>query len=332
MRGFPAQADRDGFIKASNGIDDMGIKFDTFAFRVSQFPIRGEVGQILLLERFFGFDGICLRGKTGMAGNKAKHTNGYVFGFGGREYFLNHFGISGLPVRMQDARVDTESDAITMVLAAFGGVDSFVEVSGIQFVLPDCFVAVDAPGNYCLVIGFDGKQIADICTFGEQHKICDRQAGEEIHKHRREVCNVVEGERIEHFTHIEADFMQTAIGELSDLLKHCVVVDVDFYEWVVFAIYEGEIAVCAAIWAAIGDGNEFVIGTAADTRAEFTVETIDERGCPANHQSSLAFNDCLAGSGGQRKVSLMVYDFDLCGAKELNDSLCLGVIGDFFPK
>jgi hypothetical protein len=40
----------------------------------------------------------------------------------------------------------------------------------------------------------------------------------------------------------------------------------------------------------------------------------------------------LAGSSGVGEISLLAYDFDLCGAKELNDSLCLGGIGDFFPK
>jgi hypothetical protein len=35
MRGFPAQADRDGFVETANGIDDIGIKFDAFIFGVS---------------------------------------------------------------------------------------------------------------------------------------------------------------------------------------------------------------------------------------------------------------------------------------------------------
>ena len=116
------------------------------------------------------------------------------------------------------------------------------------------------------------------------------------------------------------------------MTEHCVVIDVDFYEGVILAIDEREIAVCAAIRTAVGDGNEFVIRTAADMRAEVAIETIDERGCLANHQGSLAFNDCLAGSSGVGEVSLTVYDFGLCGGKKLNDSLCLGVVSDFFPK
>ena len=268
----------------------MGIKFDTFIFGVTQFAIRSEISQILLLERFFGFDGICLGGETGMAGDKAERSEGDIFWFGGCEHFLNHISVSGLPVRMQDAGVDTEADSIAMLLAEPGGVDSFVEVGSTQFVLPDCFAAVDAPGNDCLVIGFNGKQIADIGAFGEQHKKGVGQAGEEIHKHRREVCNVVEGERIEHFAHIEADFVQRAIGEFIDLPEHCVVINVYFYEGMVFAIDEGEIAVCAAIWAAVGGGDEFVIRTAAGIRAEVAIKIIDERGCLANHQGSFAFN------------------------------------------
>jgi hypothetical protein len=332
MRRFPAQTDRYGFIEAANGIDDMGIKFDSFIFGVSQFSIRGEVGQVLLLEQFFGLGGICLNGEARMTWDETQHADGDIFGFGRREHFLNHISVGGLPIRMQDAVVDSETDAIAMLLAEPGSVDSLVEVSGIQFVLPDCFAAVDAPGNDCLVIGFDRKQIADICAFGEQHKKGIGQAREEIHKYRREVCNVVEGERIEHFAHIEADFVQPTVGEFGDLSEHCVVIDVDFYEGMIFAIDEREIAVCTAIRTAVGDGNEFVIRAAADMRAEVAVETIDERGGLANHQGSFAFNDCLAGSNGVKEVSLTAYDFDLCGGKELNDSLCLGGIGDFSPK
>lgn len=330
--GFPAQTDRYGFVEAANGSDDMRIKFDTFIFGVTQFPIRSEVGQFLLLERFFGLGGVCLNGEARMAGDKAEHSDSDVFGFSGSEHFLNHIGIGGLPIRMQDAGVDTETDAIAMLLAEPGSVYSLVEVSGIQFVLVDCFVAVDAPGNDRLVIGFDGKQIADISAFGEQHEKSIGQAGEEIHKHRREVCNVVENEGIKHFAHIEAYFVQRAIGELGNLPEHCVVIDVDFYEEMVFAIDEGEIAVCTAIGTAVGGGNEFVIRTAADMRAEFAVEIINERRCLANHQGSFAFNDCLAGSNGDRDMSLTAYDFDLCGGKKVDNSLCLGGIGDFFPK
>jgi hypothetical protein len=216
----------------------MGIKFDTFIFGVTQFAVGSEVCQVLLLERFFCFDGICLGGKTGMAGDKTERSEGDVFGFGGCEHFLDHIGVGGLPIRMQDTGVDTEADTVAMLLAEPGGVDSLIEVGGIKFVLPDCFTTVDAPGNDCLVIGFARKQIADICTFGKQHKKSIRQSGEEIHKHWREVCNVVEGERIEHFAHIEADFVQRAIGEFVDLPEHCVVINVYFYECMVFAIYK----------------------------------------------------------------------------------------------
>jgi len=64
MRGFTAQADRDGFIEAANGIDDMGIKFDTFVFGITQFSIRSEFGQVLFLERFFYIDGSIFSDKT----------------------------------------------------------------------------------------------------------------------------------------------------------------------------------------------------------------------------------------------------------------------------
>ena len=61
----------------------MGIKFDTFIFGVTQFAIRSEVSQVLLLERFFCFDGICLSGKTRMARDETERSEGDIFGFGG---------------------------------------------------------------------------------------------------------------------------------------------------------------------------------------------------------------------------------------------------------
>jgi len=236
-----------------------------------------------------------------------------------------------LPIRMKDAGVDTETDAISLLLAEAGGVDSLVEVSGIQFVLPDCFAAVDAPGNYCLVIRFEGKEVVDIRAFCEQHQKRRVESREERDKCGCQVCDMVEGERIEHFAHIEADFAQAAIGEFGDLPEHRVVVDIDFYEGVIFAIDERKIAICAAIRAAVGNGNELVIGATANMGAKFAVESVDERRGLANHEGSLTFNNCLAGSD-IREISLMAYDFDLCGGKELNDSLCLGVNSDFPPK
>jgi hypothetical protein len=333
MRGFPAQADRNGFIKAANGIDDMGIKFDTFIFGVAQFPIGSEVGEVLLLECFFGFDGIRLGSEAGMAGDEAEHSDSDILRLGRCEHFLNHFGIRVLPAGMQDAGVDSEADTKPVILAASGGVDAFVEVGGIKFILIDCLTAIDAPGDDGLVIGFDGKQIADICAFGKQHKEGVGESRKEINEYRREVCNVVEGEGVEHFAHIEADFVQRASGEFGDLLKHCVVVDVDFDEGVVFAINERKIAIRATIRTAIGDGNEFVIWSAAKAGTELPVEFVNERGGMTNHQGSFAFDKGLANrmSGG-RGISLMADSFDLCGGEKLDDSLRLACLGDFFPK
>ena len=276
MRGFPAQADRYGFVEDANGIDDMGIKFDTFIFGVSQFSIRGEVGQVLLLERSFGLGRVCLNGKARVTGDEAKHSDGDILRFSRCEYFLNHIGVGGLPIRMQDAGVDSETHTVAVTLAAFGSVDSFVEVGGIQFVLSDCLGAIDTPGYDCLAIGLDGEQIVDICAFSEQHKEGIGQAGEEGQKYRREVCNVVEGDGIEHLTHIETGFVQAAFGEFGDLPEHCVVVDVDFYKGVMFAIDEREVTVCAAVRTAVGYGNEFVIRSAANTAAEFPIKFVDE--------------------------------------------------------
>ena len=134
----------------------MGIKFDTFIFGVTQFAIGSEHSQKLLLERFFCFYWICLGGETRMAGDKTERSEGDIFWFGGCKRFLNHIGVSGLPVRMQDAGVDSEADTVAVLLTEPSGVDSLIEVGGIKFVLPDCFTTVDTPGNDCLVIRFYG--------------------------------------------------------------------------------------------------------------------------------------------------------------------------------
>jgi len=335
MRRFTAQADRDGFIKAANGIDDMRIKFDTFIFGVAQFPVGSEVGEVLLLDCFFGFNGIRLGSEAGMAGDEAEHTDCDILRLGGFEHFLEHFSISVLPAGMKDAGVDTEANTVTVILTEPGGGDSLIEVGSVEFILPDCLGAIDAPGNDSLVIRFDGKQIVDICAFGKQHKKRVGEPEEEIHEYRREVYNVVESEGVEHFAHIEADFMsrQVRISEFGNLLKHCIVVDIDFDEGVMFAIDERQIAIRAAIRTAIGSGNEFVIWPAAKTGAEFAVEFVNKRGGLSNHQGSFAFDKRLAkGTSGGRGVSLMTDSLDLRGGKKLDDSLCLAGFGDFFPK
>jgi len=99
---------------------------------------------------------------------------------------------------------------------------------------------------------------------------------------------VVEREAVEHLAHIEADFAADPDESLSDLLEHCVVVDVDFYEWSIVAIDKCQIAICAEVRAAIRERNELVIGIAADVRAELAVETPHKRRRPADHQSPLA--------------------------------------------
>lgn len=333
MRGFAAQADRNGFIESANGVCQEGVEFDSLRFGITEFSVGAQVGEVLLLKRIFGFNWICSGGKTGMAGDKAKHSDGDILRLGGCEHFLNHIGVVVLPVRMKDAGVDSETDAVAVALTTFGGVDSLFEVRCIQFIMPDCFAAVDAPGDDCLVVGFDGKEVIDVSAFGKQHKEGVWQARKELYEHRCKIGNVVEGERIEHFAHIEADFVQRAVGEFSDLPEHCVVIDIDFDEGVVFAIYESEIAVGAAIGTAVGDWNEFVIGATADMRAEFPVEFVYERRCLTNHQGLFAFENALAEGGiGGRSEPLVVDDFDRRGWKQIHYAAGFRKLDGFSPE
>lgn len=268
-----------------------------------------------------------------MAGDKAEHSDGDILRLGGEKHFLNHIGVGVSPVRMQNAGVDSETDTVAVVLTMLCGGNSLVENRGIQLVIPDCFGAVDAPGDDRLVVRFNGEQITDICAFCKQHKKGVGQAGEEIHEHRREVRNVVESERIEHFAHIERNASCIVADEFCYLTQHCVVIDVDFDEGVVFAIYEREIAVCAAIGTAVGDGNEFVVGAAEDMRAEFPIESVDERGCLANHQGLLAFENALAGREvGQRSEPLVVDDFDRRGWEQVHYAAGFRKLGYFSPE
>jgi hypothetical protein len=169
VKDFPAQANGYGFVEAANGIDEEGVEFDSLRFGITEFSVGAQVGEVLLLKRIFGFNWICSGGKTGMAGDKAEHSDGDVFRLSGGEHFLNHIGVVVLPVRMKDAGVDSETDAVAVALTTFGGVDSLFEVRCIQFIMPDCFAAVDAPGDDCLVVGFDGKEVIDVSAFGKQH-------------------------------------------------------------------------------------------------------------------------------------------------------------------
>jgi len=242
---------------------------------------------------------------------------------------MNHFSVGGWPIWMKDAGVDSETDTVAVILTASCGFESFIKVGCIELVLADCFGAIDAPGNDCLVIGFDGKEVIDIAAFGKQHKEGIGQAGKVFHEHRREVCYVVEGEGIKHFAHIETDFVQRTIGELGDLPQHRVVINVDFDEGVVFAINHREVAIGAAIRAAVGDGNEFVIRPTANPGAEFPVEFVDERRCLANHKSFFAFNDWPA---GRRCKLLTVDDLNLGRVEQAGYASGLGVLGDFSPK
>jgi hypothetical protein len=333
MRCFTAQADRNGFIEAANDVYQEGVELNSLRFGITEFAVGAQICQVLFLERFFYFEGICLSGKTGMAGDKTKHSDSDVLGFGGSEDFLNHFGIGGFPIRMKDAGVDSETDTVAVILTASGSVDSLIKVGCVEFVLADCLGAIDAPGNNCLVIGFDGKEVIDVAAFSKQHKECVRHVREEIDEHRGEVGNLVKGKRIEHFAHIETDFVQRTIGEFGDLPQHCVVINVDFDEGVVFAIDQSEVAIGAAIRAAIRDGNEFVIGTTANLGAEFSVEFVDERRCLTNHQNFFAFNDCPAGRTHlRRSESLVVNDLNLGRGEQAGYTPGLGVLGDFSPK
>lgn len=167
-RSFPAQTNGYGFVEAVNGIDDMGIKFDSFIFGVSQFPIRGERCQSLIAKVFGAFL-ISLLSESQMAGDKTQHPECYVFRFGGREHFLNHFGIRVSPIQMQNAGVDSEADAVAMFLTAFSCIETFIERGSAWFKRFNRSIAVQAPGDNRLAVRFEGKQVIDAGAFCEQH-------------------------------------------------------------------------------------------------------------------------------------------------------------------
>jgi hypothetical protein len=333
MRGFTAQADRDSFIKSANGVNQIGIEFDSLLFWITEFAIGAKASQVLILKRFCGENGICLRNKTGMAWDKSKHSKCDIFRFCRNDHFLNHFGIGSFPVRMKNSGVDSETDSVAVILTTPCGFDSLVKAGCIEFVLFDCLGAIDTPGNDCLVIGFDRKEVIYICAFSKQHQEGVWHSGEEINEHRREICNVVEGERIKHFAHIETYFVKRTSGKFGYLPKHRVVVDIDFYEGMVFAVNKREIAISAAIGTAIGNGNKLVIRPTADSGAKFSIEFIYERGCLANHQSSFSGDNRLTdGAINRRRESLMFDDFNRCGWEQIKNSPGLSVFGDFSPE
>ena len=66
---------------------------------------------------------------------------------------------------------------------------------------------------------------------------------------------MVEGETIKHFAHIEVGVAGGAGCGFSDLFKHCIVVDVDLNKRSVLPVNEGEVAIGAVVWTAVGNGN-----------------------------------------------------------------------------
>lgn len=58
---------------------------------------------------------------------------------------------------------------------------------------------------------------------------------------------MVESKTVKHLAHIETDFAADSDQDLSDLLEHCVIVDIDFDERSIIAIDKRKVTIRAKV-------------------------------------------------------------------------------------
>lgn len=155
-----------------------------------------------------------------------------------------------------------------MVLALFGRFYTLIKVGCAQFILADYLLSIKAPGDNRVTVGLDGQQIIDIAAFGQQHQKAVGKAGEKWNQYFRQAGYVVECETVEHLAHIETNLAVRVSHGFSYLPEHGIVIDIVFYKWGVFAIDKRQIAICAVVWTAVRDRNQFVVRATADIRAK----------------------------------------------------------------
>ncbi len=268
-----------------------------------------------------------------MAGQQAEHSERDVLRLCGGQHFFDEVGIFGLVVLMKDNRVNSKAYSIAMLLTASCGGEALVERCGARLEGGYGFVGVERPGDDSVAVRLDGEQIVDVGAFGQEHKICFRESGEKGDELSCKVCNVVKSKRVEHLTHIEGGYTCRGGNGFSDLPEHSVIVDVDFDEGRVAAVDEGEIAVCAVVGTSVGYGDELVVWTAADISTEVAVEAADERRGSAQHKSSFACDECLAGDDVRWRLIPLVVDYgDICRWEHCENPAGIGMVGYLSPQ
>lgn len=159
----------------------------------------------MVILKFLGPVAVGQRCEAKMAGQKPQHAERDVFGLDSSQCLLDEVSVAGLPVWIENAGVDAESDSVAVLLAASGCVDTLAKARCARLVGLDHVLAVQAPGDNCMFVRLDGEQIVNIAALGQQHEKASRETGEKRNQHCREICYVVKRETVEHFAHIEAD-------------------------------------------------------------------------------------------------------------------------------
>lgn len=152
---------------------------------------------------------------------------------------------------MKNAGVNSKAYSVAMLLATSCGIYPLVKTCGAWFKVGYGFVGVEAPRDDRLPVRFNREQVVDVRTLGQEHEVCVRESAEEGDEHSCKLCDVVEGEAVEHLTHVEACYTIRSSSGFSDLFEHGVIVDVDFDEGGILSIDEREVAVCAVVGTAV---------------------------------------------------------------------------------
>jgi len=326
------ETDGNMLVETANPINQGRVKLDTLLGRIAEFSVRRSTGQPHVPQPGSA-TAVSTRGKTEMSGQQAQHAQCDVLRLKKGERFSNQLGIVAAPILREDTRIDTQSDAIPVLLAAFGRLETFIQAGGAHLVSFNHSLTVQAPRHHDPAIGFDTQEAVNVRTLCQQHQVPLREAGEERDQSSRQKADVVQGETVEHLAHVEGHRTAPAGYRLSYLLEHRVVVDAHLDQRQIITIDVREIAVSAIVRTAVGDGDKLRIGATEYPPAETAVKVLYERGRLANHQHPLsAYDGVVPRPPRYGDRALLLHDPDVRSREHLDDTPSFSVSFHFSPQ
>jgi hypothetical protein len=318
-----AQADGHVRPETANHVDQESVELHASSERVSQLAVGGLFRQTRLPQKN-GVTSVRLPCEAQMARHESQHAERDILRLQDTERLANQVRVVGLPVLVENARVDAQTNAITMSLASSRRVDAFLDGRGADLAGTDHPLCVETPRDDDLWIGSAAQEARDIGALGQQHQAGIGQTSEEGNQSLRQQRDVVQGEAVEHLSHVESDPAGDAEYRLADFLEHPGVIDVDLDERQVVPIDVREVAVGAVVGTAVRDGHELQVWRTADAVAKVALKPSHKRGCLADHQNPLTRDDVVAPAVLRRSDKpLAIHDLDRGLRKESDDPLRL---------